>query len=81
MTDSKMFFKECSQWVNKLTNKTLIGSGFESTVESKIIDLNAKDFSSKNKYMINWANGNYKKEVAKWCNDPFTEEIWSKLKF
>lgn len=81
MTDTKMFFKECTQWVNKLENKTLIGSGFEVSVESKIIALNDTDISSNHKNAVNWSNGLYKREVAKWYNEQFATELWSKLKF
>ena len=81
MTDSKMFFKECPQWVNKIENKTLIDSGFEDSVRSKIIAFNDADISANHKNAVNWTNGIYKREVVKMFNELIAEEIWSKLKF
>jgi len=80
LTDSKTFFKEAKTWINKLSGKTLTGSGFESEVEMKIISLGNEDIVTKSSNLAYWANGKYIKEVISWYSEAKANEIWNKIK-
>ena len=79
MNDSEKFFKEAKKdWINKLPNKTLIGSEFEFETEEKIQLLFEND-KADSKKIKNWTSGKYNQIIIEWFTREKADSIIDKI--
>jgi CRISPR-associated protein (TIGR03986 family) len=77
LSEADKFFKESDQWISKLPNKTLLGSGFEEQWCNKVKAL--KEFNDKSsKPNQKWMNGVYQKKLISIVGEIWVNKIWSK---
>ena len=72
------FVKESDQWIKKLPNKQLKGSGFENEIEGKILAVGLSEIS-KAKTSKKWLNGVYLKKINEWFGEEKAQKIISKI--
>ncbi len=78
LKESDKFFKEGDQWIKKLPNKQLIGSGFENEIETKILAISLVELLNA-KTSVKWLNGIYLKKIIEWFGEEKAQEIISKI--
>jgi CRISPR-associated protein (TIGR03986 family) len=79
LTEFEKFYKEGNQWINKLTNKSLVENNFEEEIIQNVIRIATVELSNPKKSM-NWTNGNNQKKSEMWFGVEKTNEIFAKLK-
>jgi CRISPR-associated protein (TIGR03986 family) len=72
------FVKESDQWIKKLPNKKLNGSGFENEIEGKILAIGLSEIS-KAKTSTKWLNGVYLKKIKEWFGEEKAQKIIAKI--